>query len=78
MMRLQLESALALDEHARAFFSNGAVTGGVVERPGEWSQEDRQKFRKDWQDQHGGSSNAFRLALLWGGLKYTPFASKLA
>jgi len=69
----QLDHALGQDEHARAYFANNAVLGGVLEYPGKLVAEDREKLLREWNAAHQGSARAWRTGLLSGGLKFTPY-----
>lgn len=53
------------------FFGNGARPGGVLEHPGKLSPEAQQNLRASINEIHGGAENAFRLAILEEGMKWT-------
>lgn len=69
----QLEQAGALDAFAHSYFANQATPGGALEYPGQLTEEARVRLRKEWEATHGGPQRAWRVALLQGGVKYTPF-----
>lgn len=72
--REALGLALATEEHSARMFSNGARVGGILTTEGTPKPEDRKEMRETWQNTYGGIANAFKTALLWGGLKYQPLA----
>lgn len=74
LAREALGLALATEEHSARMFSNGARVGGILTTEGTPKSEDRKEMRETWQQTYGGVANAFKTALLWGGLKYQPLA----
>lgn len=76
LAREALGLALATEEHSARMFSNGARVGGILTTEGTPKKEDRDEMRTSWQALQGGLSNAFKTALLWGGIKYTPTAQQ--
>ncbi len=70
--REALGLALAAEEHSARMFSNGARVGGILTTDTTPKPEDRAEMRKSWQETYGGLANAFKTALLWGGIKYQP------
>lgn len=63
---------LATQDFAARFFGNGAKPGGLLKHPSTPAKEARDKFREEWQRNHGGSANANKTAVLWGGWDYVP------
>lgn len=74
LAREALGLALATEEHSARMFSNGARVGGILTTEGTPKPEDRTAMRESWQQTYGGVANAFKTALLWGGIKYQPLA----
>lgn len=74
LAREALGLALATEEHSARMFGNGARVGGILTTEGTPKPEDRKEMRESWQQTHGGLANAFKTALLWGGIKYQPLA----
>lgn len=72
LAREALGLALATEEHSARMFGNGARVGGILTTEGSPKKEDREEMKKSWQENYGGLANAFKTALLWGGLKYQP------
>ena len=70
-----LESERYAARFSRAFFSNSAEPGGVIEFEEELSDADWEKFLKRWEEMHKGASNAHRVAVLergkWTGTQQT-------
>lgn len=54
------------------FYSNGARISGIVETAANLNQESREMLRTEFENMASGLDNAFRVAVLDNGLKYTP------
>lgn len=63
--------ALATEEHNARFFANGARPGGVLSTDGELSDAARERVKVAWAGSQAGLGNAYKTAVLEGGLKYT-------
>lgn len=72
LAREALGLALAAEEHSARMFGNGARVGGILTTESTPKPEDRKEMRDSWQATYGGLANAFKTALLWGGIKYQP------
>ena len=70
MAKNAIGMAIACEEYGAKFFANGAAPGGVLEHPG--TIKDPQRVRESWQSTFGGSGNSNKIAVLEGGMKYTP------
>lgn len=57
-------------EWNRNFFANSASPGGVIEVPHKLDDVEFDEFRDRWAEQHQGTSNAHRVALLEDGFKW--------
>lgn len=66
--------ALATEEHGARMFSNGAKPGGVLSTDGTLKEEQIKLLRESWEQAQGGNSNAYKTAILFGGLKFQPMA----
>lgn len=66
--------ALATEEHAARSFSNGATLGGILSADGNLTDDQVKALRKSWEETQGGTANAYKTAILWGGLKWAPRA----
>ena len=62
--------ALATEEHSSRMFSNGARVGGVLSTDKSLSKEQITELRESWEQTQGGSNNAFKTAVLYGGLQW--------
>lgn len=63
--------ALATEEHGARMFSNGARVGGILTTDGGLKDEQVKQLRESWNDMQGGNENAYKTAILWGGLKWS-------
>lgn len=71
MAREALSAAKATEEYGAKFFGNGGKPGGVLEMDGVLKDKDAvNRLREQWNDIHGGSNNAHKVAILENGLKY--------
>ena len=61
-------------EHQAKFFENNAVPGSVIECPTNMKPDQMERLRREWEKMHGGSSNAYKTAILAGGLKFNQIA----
>ena len=66
--------SMALEEHSARMFSNGAKVAGVLSTDANLNKEQLDMLRQSWQDAQGGSANAYKTAILYGGLKWNPMA----
>lgn len=64
-----ISAGLAQDSHGEKFFRNGGRPSGVLEHPGVLSDGARNNLAADWAKAYG-SGNAYRTAILEGGMKY--------
>lgn len=62
--------ALVAEEHAARSFSNGARPSGVLSTDASLDDEQVKNLRASWNATYTGVSNAFKTAILWGGLKW--------
>lgn len=63
---------LALEEHAARMFSNGAKVGGMLSTDTKLDRPQTELLRESWHAAQGGGENAFKTAIMSGGLKWTP------
>lgn len=64
--------AMATEEHSARMFSNGARVGGVLSTDSVLKEDQVNSLRTSWEATQGGNANAFKTAILWGGLKWNP------
>lgn len=72
--RQSIGAAIAGDNYAAAQMGNGATPTGVLKFPTRLDKEAREKFRKEWNEQHQGSARAGNIAILHGGMDYSPIS----
>lgn len=65
-----LDSTRYSAEWNRNFFINGAQPGGVIELPGNMSDEEFDQFNTRWKETHQGVAGAHKVALLEAGAKW--------
>lgn len=75
LMRESVGMALALEEHGNRMFSNGATVGGVLSTDQQLKPDQVQQLRESWETRQAGSANAYKTAVMWGGMKWSPMAS---
>lgn len=68
--------AIATERHGARLFANGAQPGGLITTDATLTKEQRDLLRQSWQETHGGVDNAFKTAILWGGLKWASMAQQ--
>ncbi|QKE72663.1 phage portal protein [Arthrobacter citreus] len=73
LIRLHREAvglAKATEKYGSKYFGNGAKPGGVLETPGNLSEDASKRLRDSWNEMHNGLENAHRIAILEEGLTY--------
>lgn len=70
--RTTLGASLAADTYAASYFGNAANPGGVIEVPGEMTEEQASDIGRDWNINHTGPYRAGKLAVLTGGASFKP------
>lgn len=63
--------AIATEDFASRFFANDGAPGGILSHPAKLSKEAYDRLKSSWEARHRGSSNAFRVAILEGDMKWT-------
>lgn len=66
--------ALSLEEHAARMFSNGAKAGGILTTEATLKEDQVKLLRNSWNETQGGNANAYKTAILSGGLKFESLA----
>ncbi|MFI1889824.1 phage portal protein [Streptomyces jumonjinensis] len=67
---IDLDASRASAEWNATFFRNSAEPGGVLEVDKRLDDDEFEELRARWNEQHKGVSNANRVAILEGGLKW--------
>lgn len=62
--------ALATEEHGARMFKNGAILGGILTTDAVLNAEQGKALRESWEAAQSGLSNAYKTAVLWGGMKW--------
>lgn len=81
-----IETALHAQRYETSFYRNGARLDGVLQTDTDLSSRPKVdkagnsidlkgRIRAEWSRIHGGADNAYRIAVLDNGLKYTPITS---
>lgn len=65
---------LATEEHGARLFKNGVINGGILTTDALLNKEQRDQLRESWDAANAGVANAYRTAVMWGGMKWTPRA----
>ena len=69
-------TAKAAQRYEGKFYIQGAQPSGVLTVDTKLEPDAKDKVRQEWQRVHTGVDNAFRVAVLDLGLKYTPIAAR--
>ncbi len=70
LARESIGLGMAAEQFGASFFGNGAHMAGVLEHPGNLTEEAAERLRKQWRELYSGLSNAHRIAVLEEGMKY--------
>lgn len=71
MARESLKTELNAQKYAGKFYSQGARPSGIIEVPTKLDQPNKEKVRDAFERAVGGMNNAFRVAVMDLGMKYT-------
>lgn len=74
LMRESIGLAMATEEHGARMFSNGARPGGILTTDITIPKDQREEIKEAWQSAYGGNANAYKTAILYGGLKWQSLA----
>lgn len=76
--RITLGSAMAAEVYAASYFGNAANPGGVIEAPGELTEEQITDIARNWNLSHTGPYRAGKLGVLTGGAAFKPLTLNAA
>jgi HK97 family phage portal protein len=76
--RITLGSAMAAEVYAASYFGNAANPGGVIESPGEMTEEQISDIARNWNLSHTGPYRAGKLGILTGGASFRPLTLNAA
>lgn len=72
--RMTTEFEYLMSQYAQSIYMNGGQPGGVLEYPKSLTPQQKTDIAESWRRAHGGPQNVGRIAILEGGMKYTPLA----
>lgn len=72
--RQSIGVGLAAQEFAGSFYRNGTTVSGVLEVPGDLTDEGARQLKESWLRAHAGASNANLPAVVTGGAQWKPMA----
>lgn len=75
LMRETIGLALALESHGSRMFANGATVGGVLSTDANLTPDQANALRTSWESRQSGGENAYKTAVMWGGMKWAPMAT---
>lgn len=75
LMRETIGLSLALESHGSRLFKNGATVGGVLSTDANLTPEQAKTLRESWESRQTGGDNAYKTAVMWGGMKWSPMAT---
>lgn len=70
--RMTIGAALAADTYASSYFGNAANPGGIIEVPGEMTEDQAGTIGRDWNITHSGPFRAGKIGVLTGGATFKP------
>jgi HK97 family phage portal protein len=70
--RRAMQIDILAQEQNLAVFKNGGMPDVIFETDQRWTPEQSDEFLGRWQDRYGGSANAHKPGILYGGLKAKP------
>jgi len=75
LMRDTIGLGLALEAHGAKVFKNGATVGGILSTDQMLTDEQKKALKKSWEEKQSGIDNAYKTAVMWGGMRWTPSAT---
>lgn len=72
-----IRTGLLTRDFISKYYQNGTFLGGVLTSENSMDKDQRDFNKKSWQEAHGGSNNAGKVAVLSGGLKFQPISNTL-
>lgn len=74
MARDSIGLGLTLNEYGARMFANGVRPGGVLEHPGELTDDAYRRLKESFEAEYAGALNAGRTLLLEEGMKFSPLS----
>jgi HK97 family phage portal protein len=75
LLRDTVGLAIALETHGSKMFSNGATVGGLLSTENNLTKDQANELRESWNSRYAGADNAYKTAVMWGGMKWAPMAT---
>lgn len=72
--RAAASGQISAEEHAHRFFDNAALLSGLLESEGDITEDQAKKLKARWKEKVAGAKNAGEVAVLGGGVKFTPLS----
>ena len=72
--RITIGAVMAADTYAASYFGNAANPGGIIEVPGELTEEQAGTIGRDWNITHSGPYRAGKIGVLTGGAQFKPLS----
>ena len=66
--------ALAQQQHEGSFYKHGAMLQGAIKHPMTLNAAQHEQLRKSFHENYGGSSNAYKVAILEEGMDFMPLS----
>jgi HK97 family phage portal protein len=70
--RLTVGAAIAADTYAASYFGNAANPGGVIEVPGDLTDDQANDIYRQWNLNHAGPYRAGKIGIISGGAEFKP------
>jgi HK97 family phage portal protein len=74
MFRRTISQAINVGRYGDSFFRKGPMPGGVLKVPGLVDKNRRDELREDMHNVYGGSKNAGKVLVLFGGMEFDPLS----
>lgn len=71
--RESIGAGIAAEKYGANWFGGGSIPRIVIEHPGKWTADQRDSFRKEWDEIHSGAEGS-KVALLMGGAIAKPLS----
>lgn len=72
-----LGNAIALDTYQNFFYQNGVRLSGILEHPGELTDETSDRIAKSFRNAYAGAANSGKVAVIEEGMKFSPISMTL-
>jgi len=76
LFKRSLAGMISKERHDSTQYDDDGIPRGVLEYPGQYSEEDTKNLLKVWHQTYGNGPARYKVALLQGGVKFSAIASK--